>query len=56
MALDLRIDVVDHGDGMDDECMERMLETGNARGALDDVPRPLPGLDGQLPPSGSPTR
>ncbi|MGA3146243.1 MAG: amidohydrolase family protein [Acidimicrobiales bacterium] len=28
MALDLRIDVIDHGDGMDDECMERIVETG----------------------------
>jgi imidazolonepropionase-like amidohydrolase len=28
MALDLRIDVIDHGDGMDDECMERIIETG----------------------------
>jgi imidazolonepropionase-like amidohydrolase len=28
MALDLHIDVVDHGDGLDDECIERMLESG----------------------------
>ena len=28
MALDLGIDVIDHGDGMDDECIERLLETG----------------------------
>lgn len=28
MALDLHIDVIDHGDGMDDECMERIVETG----------------------------
>ncbi len=28
MALDLGIDVIDHGDGMDEECIERMLETG----------------------------
>ena len=27
MALDLGIDIVDHGDGMDDECIERLLET-----------------------------
>jgi imidazolonepropionase-like amidohydrolase len=28
MALDLQIDVIDHGDGMDDECIERIVETG----------------------------
>ena len=28
MALDLGIDIVDHGDGMDDECIERLLATG----------------------------
>jgi len=28
MALDLGIDVIDHGDGMDGECIERLLETG----------------------------
>ena len=28
MALDLEIDVIDHGDGMDEECMERIVETG----------------------------
>ena len=28
MALDLGIDVIDHGDGMDDECIERIVETG----------------------------
>ena len=28
MALDLGIDVIDHGDGMDDECVERIVETG----------------------------
>lgn len=27
MALDLKIDVIDHGDGMDDECIERIIET-----------------------------
>ncbi len=27
MALDLHIDVVDHGDGLDDECIERMRES-----------------------------
>lgn len=27
MALDLGIDIVDHGDGMDDECIERLLAT-----------------------------
>ena len=27
MALDLGIDIVDHGDGMDTECIERLLET-----------------------------
>ncbi len=27
MALDLGIDIVDHGDGMDAECIERLLET-----------------------------
>src|SRR5665213_692166 len=27
MALDLGIDVIDHGDGMDDECVERIVET-----------------------------
>ncbi len=27
MALDLGIDVVDHGDGMDDECIDRLLAT-----------------------------
>jgi imidazolonepropionase-like amidohydrolase len=27
MALDLGIDIVDHGDGLDDECIERLLET-----------------------------
>src|SRR5665213_2604417 len=28
MALDLGIDVIDHADGMDDECVERIVETG----------------------------
>jgi imidazolonepropionase-like amidohydrolase len=28
MALDLQIDIIDHGDGMDDECIERIVETG----------------------------
>ncbi len=28
MALDLGIDIVDHGDGMDEECIERLLATG----------------------------
>jgi len=28
MALDLDIDVIDHGDGMDDECIERIVESG----------------------------
>ncbi len=28
MALDLHIDVIDHGDGMDAECMDRIVETG----------------------------
>jgi imidazolonepropionase-like amidohydrolase len=28
MALDLHMDVIDHADGMDDECIERILETG----------------------------
>ena len=28
MALDLGIDVIDHGDGMDDECIERMVASG----------------------------
>jgi imidazolonepropionase-like amidohydrolase len=28
MALDLHIDVVDHGDGLDEECIERMVESG----------------------------
>jgi imidazolonepropionase-like amidohydrolase len=28
MALDLGIDVIDHGDGMDDECIDRIVETG----------------------------
>ncbi len=28
MALDLNIDVVDHGDGLDDECIDRMVESG----------------------------
>ena len=28
MALDLQMDVIDHADGMDDECIERILETG----------------------------
>jgi imidazolonepropionase-like amidohydrolase len=28
MALDLHIDVIDHGDGMDDQCMERIIATG----------------------------
>ena len=46
MALDLRIDVIDHGDGMDDECIERIVGYGNAAGAVDDVPGPVPGLDG----------
>ena len=27
MALDLGIDVIDHADGMDDECVERIVET-----------------------------
>ncbi len=27
MALDLGIDIVDHGDGMDEECIERLLAT-----------------------------
>ncbi len=27
MALDLGIDIVDHGDGMDQECIDRLLET-----------------------------
>jgi imidazolonepropionase-like amidohydrolase len=28
MALELRIDVIDHGDGMDDECIDRIVGTG----------------------------
>jgi len=28
LAIDLGIDVVDHGDGMDDECIERLVATG----------------------------
>jgi imidazolonepropionase-like amidohydrolase len=28
MALDLGIDIIDHGDGMDDECIERIVEAG----------------------------
>ncbi len=28
MALDLGIDVIDHGDGMDDECVERIVASG----------------------------
>ena len=28
MALDLGIDVIDHADGMDDECVERIVESG----------------------------
>jgi imidazolonepropionase-like amidohydrolase len=28
MALDLHIDVIDHGDGMDEECMERIIDAG----------------------------
>jgi len=28
MAVELGIDVVDHGDGIDDECIERLLEAG----------------------------
>ena len=28
MALDLNIDVIDHGDGMDDECIERIVASG----------------------------
>jgi imidazolonepropionase-like amidohydrolase len=28
MALDCGIDVIDHGDGMDDECMARIVESG----------------------------
>jgi imidazolonepropionase-like amidohydrolase len=28
MALDLGIDVIDHGDGMDDECVERIVGSG----------------------------
>ncbi len=27
MGLDLNIDIIDHGDGLDDECIERMVET-----------------------------
>jgi len=27
LAVDLGIDIVDHGDGMDDECIERLLDT-----------------------------
>ncbi len=28
MALDLQIDVIDHGDGLDDECIERLVASG----------------------------
>ena len=28
MALDLDIDVIDHGDGMDDECIDRIIDSG----------------------------
>jgi imidazolonepropionase-like amidohydrolase len=28
MALDLHMDIIDHADGMDDECIGRILETG----------------------------
>jgi imidazolonepropionase-like amidohydrolase len=28
MAVELGIDIVDHGDGMDDECVERLVEAG----------------------------
>ncbi len=30
MALDLDIDVIDHGDGMDDECIERIVASGTS--------------------------
>jgi len=30
MALDCGVDVIDHGDGMDDECMARVIETGTS--------------------------
>jgi len=30
MALDCGIDVIDHGDGMDDECIARIVESGTA--------------------------
>ncbi len=30
MALDCGIDVIDHGDGMDDECIARIIETSTA--------------------------
>ena len=56
MALDLHIDVIDHGDGMDDECMDRIVETGTPVVPVDDVPGPLPGLDGRLVPRASPIR
>ena len=28
MALDLGIDIIDHGDGMDEDCIERIVESG----------------------------
>jgi imidazolonepropionase-like amidohydrolase len=28
MALDLEIDIIDHGDGLDGECIERLVESG----------------------------
>jgi imidazolonepropionase-like amidohydrolase len=30
MALDLRIDVIDHGDGLDEECIERIVASGTS--------------------------
>ena len=47
MALDLEIDVIDHGDGLDDECIERIVAIGDSSGPLHDVPGPVSPLHGR---------
>ena len=55
MALDLGIDVIDHGDGMDDECIERMVASGTPLVPSMLFPARFLAVDGRLRSRASPT-
>ena len=56
MALDLDIDVIDHGDGMDEECIERIVEAGTPLVPSMLFPARFLDVDGRVLASASPTR